>query len=507
SPRYAHANINKPVSQPLDETKVQEKEADPPSLFVFYYHHHTTHSLRASMPKAAKAPKAPKRLHSEATPTGIRRFFFKLELLGKRCTNLAYDYSNLSPVVKTPPADDKHSHPSYPRIPSSALGKENQNPVPSPAVPPAFNHPQGSPQHTERVALINEDHSEQAVVVTTLDNVPFCCHEDLLTMPRESLLGVARSLNARLPHVMAIDIDHVLPTSFIRSCIERLVGLRADVPHAPKALRLLTDSKSDQRLIAEWRRRQISNTPPTSPLARRSQSHGQLTSLMSPRLARLAEEDEGGDVDMDVADSRLQKKRKLSFNRAGNDDETEEDSDVDIFFSPQQSSPTPLQRAPMQRMRSHYVAPKTRISPAPVRVLRSQSQQIARATTTDVRDTAFMHEKQPVARYQRRTIRSASGNTKIPKPIGAPRKNERLRTIAANDTQRSGAPGVDTRRVTESNASFSPRMSGASSTLFVVTGAKRKRGGTEPEKQVTSGMRKMSMGGYGVESDAMDTGS
>ncbi|KAF8066546.1 hypothetical protein FPV67DRAFT_1390586, partial [Lyophyllum atratum] len=75
----------------------------------------------------------------------------------------------------------------------------------------------------ERVALINEDHTEDAVIITAFDDILFCCHEDLITMSRAQLIDVALSVNAKLPTVMAIDIDEVLPTSFIRGSIERIV--------------------------------------------------------------------------------------------------------------------------------------------------------------------------------------------------------------------------------------------------------------------------------------------
>ncbi|KAF9261623.1 hypothetical protein L218DRAFT_823917, partial [Marasmius fiardii PR-910] len=71
------------------------------------------------------------------------------------------------------------------------------------------------------VALQNEDSEEGAVVITTLDTIPFCCHEDLLTMPRHRLVGVAGVLNAKLPKILQVDTNNT--DSFIRNSIEILV--------------------------------------------------------------------------------------------------------------------------------------------------------------------------------------------------------------------------------------------------------------------------------------------
>ncbi|KAF5372338.1 hypothetical protein D9615_009306 [Tricholomella constricta] len=92
-------------------------------------------------------------------------------------------------------------------------------------------------------------------------------------MSSGKLINVARSLNAKLPAGMAIDIDHVLPMSYIWSSIERTVGLRGDVPQAPKAPRLLTEER-DLRMRAEFDMlTQMNKSPPTP-------SQGQLSSLV-----------------------------------------------------------------------------------------------------------------------------------------------------------------------------------------------------------------------------------
>ncbi|KAI0696586.1 hypothetical protein BC835DRAFT_1249299, partial [Cytidiella melzeri] len=73
------------------------------------------------------------------------------------------------------------------------------------------------------VALQNEDMEEDAVVITALNVVPFCCHADLLLMNRHQLVEVADNLNAKLPSAMRIDTTASRTDSFIRSSIELIV--------------------------------------------------------------------------------------------------------------------------------------------------------------------------------------------------------------------------------------------------------------------------------------------
>ncbi|KAI0635378.1 hypothetical protein C8Q77DRAFT_1039044, partial [Trametes polyzona] len=73
------------------------------------------------------------------------------------------------------------------------------------------------------VALQNEDMDEDAIVITALNTVPFCCHADLVTMNRLELLRVAATLNAKLPKAMQIDTGASRSDAFIRNSIELLV--------------------------------------------------------------------------------------------------------------------------------------------------------------------------------------------------------------------------------------------------------------------------------------------
>ncbi|KAE9396908.1 hypothetical protein BT96DRAFT_764832, partial [Gymnopus androsaceus JB14] len=73
------------------------------------------------------------------------------------------------------------------------------------------------------VALQTPDETHNAIVITALEEVPFCCHEDLLTMSRDQLVAVAASLNKKLPKVMRIDVSDGRTDVFIRKSIEVLV--------------------------------------------------------------------------------------------------------------------------------------------------------------------------------------------------------------------------------------------------------------------------------------------
>ncbi|KAH9855474.1 hypothetical protein C2E23DRAFT_690290, partial [Lenzites betulinus] len=77
--------------------------------------------------------------------------------------------------------------------------------------------------HRACVALQNEDLDEDVIVITALNAVPFCCHADLVTMNRTELLGVADSLNTKLPLAMQIDTGDSRSDVLIRNSIEVLV--------------------------------------------------------------------------------------------------------------------------------------------------------------------------------------------------------------------------------------------------------------------------------------------
>ena len=117
------------------------------------------------------------------------------------------------------------------------------------------------------VAIQNEDAAEDAVVVTSLDKLPFCCHADLILMNRDQLLTAASVLNERLPAALQIDTDR--SDSYIRNSIEFIVGLRTDPPDAP------TKPMTPSRTFVP--------SSPISPLAKRGRSqNSQLVVTTSP---------------------------------------------------------------------------------------------------------------------------------------------------------------------------------------------------------------------------------
>jgi len=149
------------------------------------------------------------------------------------------------------------------------------------------------------VAIQNEDATEDVVVVTSLDKIPFCCHADLLLMKREQLLTAASVLNERLPGALQIDTDR--PDSYIRNSIEFIVGLRNNPPDAP------TKPATPSRNFVP--------SSPISPLAKHSRSWGsQLVASPSP-LGDVTEEEEELEghpvVNLQGCDGPPLKRRKL----------------------------------------------------------------------------------------------------------------------------------------------------------------------------------------------------
>ncbi|SJL16327.1 uncharacterized protein ARMOST_19848 [Armillaria ostoyae] len=269
--------------------------------------------------------------------TPVRKLFLRLDLFKSSSVALEeYDTSEHDPVVDTPPAQSEIRHPHTLSTPGS-------------------------------IALQNEDACEDAIVITTLDTVPFCCHEDLLTMSRSQLVQVATTLNARLPAVLRIDTSLNRSDSFIRNSIEVIVGLRRDVPPAPKAVRM----RSGELRIEDDGGISGNCSPPTSPLAR-------LSARGTPRLTRLEEEDE-------EENDRPSKRRRVTCGP---------------------TTPTPLPRA--LRSYSQHVS---RASPTPNRVVRSHSQKLQERMDNMQIDTRFVTITRP--RYGKRRAARLSTPTKF----------------------------------------------------------------------------------------------
>lgn len=126
------------------------------------------------------------------------------------------------------------------------------------------------------VAIQNEDTAEDAIVVTSLDKIPFCCHADLLLMNRDQLLTAASILNERLPAALQLDTDR--SDSYIRNSIEFIVGLRNDPPDAP--VKPTTPSRN------------FIPSSPISPLAKRSRFQNSQLFASPSLLGDVTEEEE-----------------------------------------------------------------------------------------------------------------------------------------------------------------------------------------------------------------------
>lgn len=144
------------------------------------------------------------------------------------------------------------------------------------------------------VALQTTSLSTDSIIITSFQRAPFCCHEDLVTMPRPELAQVAQSINERLPKALQIACGDDVEDADIRRAIEILTGIRTEtarelvppVPGAPKAVR--TKITSAALYEAPWDADIDSSATdeqtiviPSSPLAMRR-----------PRLEMLKEEQE-----------------------------------------------------------------------------------------------------------------------------------------------------------------------------------------------------------------------
>ncbi|KAG2359783.1 hypothetical protein BDR07DRAFT_1194188, partial [Suillus spraguei] len=72
------------------------------------------------------------------------------------------------------------------------------------------------------VALQTASLSTDSIIITSFQRAPFCCHEDLVTMPRPELVQVAQSINGRLPKALQIACGDDVEDADIRRAIEVL---------------------------------------------------------------------------------------------------------------------------------------------------------------------------------------------------------------------------------------------------------------------------------------------
>lgn len=197
------------------------------------------------------------------------------------------------------------------------------------------------------IALQNEDRDEDAVVITSLNVIPFCCHADLLTMSRAELVVVADTLNARLPRILSIDVGRSRSAAYIRKSIELLVGLRKDATQTPEAER----SRSVFTGVGE-----VSHSAGSPRLLDNATQQDASTGSVA------LEDSQEGFRDPDVASHRPQKKRRF-------------DAEATV-----EASDRPMISRPITRSQSHRVGSVHPNSPLrndiTNRVLRTRSQNL-----------------------------------------------------------------------------------------------------------------------------------
>ncbi|KAF9653621.1 hypothetical protein BDM02DRAFT_3265342 [Thelephora ganbajun] len=206
------------------------------------------------------------------------------------------------------------------------------------------------------IAIQNEDVMEDAIVVTSLEKIPFCCHADLILMDREQLLTAASVLNERLPAALHIDTDR--PDSYIRNSIEFIVGLKNGPPDAPA--KPATPS------------RKFVPSSPISPLARHSRSRNSHLAASPSPLGDVTEEE--GLEGPPIATSywrckRLPlKRRKLAQGPV---------SPTPPYVQPRHSILSSSGSTPAQRITRSQSTRTTRpLQPPSDRILRSRSQRV-----------------------------------------------------------------------------------------------------------------------------------
>ncbi|THH32212.1 hypothetical protein EUX98_g1999 [Antrodiella citrinella] len=268
------------------------------------------------------------------------------------------------------------------------------------------------------VALQNDDTEEDAVVVTALNIIPFCCHADLLSMNRDDLVRVADTLNFKLPLAMQIDTSAPRSDVFIRNSIELLVGIRRTVPPTPKPNRSMCFvSVAAQKVDGD---EDADHVPPTpaSPLANRSNRLHNFSFAHSTPLAALDEEDEDVGIDEDEVDEpekRLRKRRRI------------------LLDSTTSATPSPTTRALLSRSQSQRT-PRSNIN-SPFRmgttqVFRSQSQKLPRGkivsnyrNVTLTRGRGGVRTKHPTGKYQNTIILTST-----------PKKRKRVQDLDSEST-------------------------------------------------------------------------
>ncbi|KAH8832740.1 hypothetical protein DL96DRAFT_1551862 [Flagelloscypha sp. PMI_526] len=255
-----------------------------------------------------------------------------------------FDYGELDPVIDTPPSIQRAVLPP----PKRSGHRRNQAISSSQDFNNAYSRVYGALSPPSRMALANEDAAENAVVITALDELPFCCHADLLIMNRDQLVDAAVSLNERLPRALQIQVRDTISANDIRQSIELLVGIQPPraPPNDPRALQIIKeerDDDADHDITPSIRLPPVNfefmdghPTPPTSPLAHRSHSTVSLGAAFakgSSKLAMLVEEDEREFMEQQEDRqefSRPQKRPRLS----SGDEQVKKLQPVDTLMKP-----------------------------------------------------------------------------------------------------------------------------------------------------------------------------
>jgi hypothetical protein len=323
------------------------------------------------------------------------------------------------------------------------------------------------------MALQNDDLTEDAVVITALSTLPFCCHEDLLTMSRTELVGVAESLNAKLPAVLHVSVSRSRTEAAIRNEIEFVVGLRADmeVPPAPRAARpeggYVPEVDADE---------EMDRTPPTSPLSRRGRRMFQIYGTPgTPRLERLAEEEE------EEEDRPIKRQRTQSSVH-----EADDGMDLD-------GTPTPIPTCPPARVLRSCSDASPSPTPRP-RVLRSHSTKLP-AEMADIKvDTAFINSKR--SKYLKLENIKIDGRRRATQPALIRKTSTLQQKARAASTAATCRPFLALPEQSTSMSSLtsqeSVESSPASSDSYRV-GMKRRRNSIEVEKGMAFEMIGMNM--------------
>ncbi|PCH37155.1 hypothetical protein WOLCODRAFT_140744 [Wolfiporia cocos MD-104 SS10] len=234
-------------------------------------------------------------------------------------------------------------HAVFSRPPLSALSTQARSRTTnaSPQIPQPPPQTSRTAEKPACIALQNEDRDEDAIVITALNVIPFCCHADLLMMSRAELLAVATTLNAKLPQVMHIDVGPVRSDTYIRNAIELLVGLRHETPNTPLPVKSIS-------MYAPGRMLQS----PDSPLETRDRS---AISAAEPVLKGLKES-----LDEEAEEPERPQKKRRYHSEEGPGEKT--------------STPVGVER---RVTRSQSQMHSTAAVQSKVRVLRARSQRIA----------------------------------------------------------------------------------------------------------------------------------